>query len=57
MLSVADKWLAELLNILENTGVANETLVVIWGIMVFHSPRTAAWPHISTPVPPASTSP
>lgn len=32
MLSVADKWLAELLNILENTGVANETLVVIWGI-------------------------
>ncbi|KAF3019116.1 hypothetical protein E8E15_005123 [Penicillium rubens] len=30
-LGVADKWLAELLNILEETGVANETLVVMVG--------------------------
>ncbi|KAJ5813065.1 hypothetical protein N7447_010088 [Penicillium robsamsonii] len=30
-LGVVDKWLAELLNILEETGVANETLVVMVG--------------------------
>ncbi|KAJ6183905.1 hypothetical protein N7519_005206 [Penicillium mononematosum] len=30
-LAVADKWLAELLDILEETGVANETLVVMVG--------------------------
>lgn len=30
-LGVADKWLAELLDILEETGVANETLVVMVG--------------------------
>lgn len=30
-LGVADKWLAELLNILEETGVANETLVMMVG--------------------------
>jgi hypothetical protein len=30
-LGVADKWLAELLNVLEETGVANETLVVMVG--------------------------
>ncbi|CAI7591306.1 unnamed protein product [Penicillium viridicatum] len=44
-LGLADKWLAELLNILEETGVANKTLVVMVGDN-FHVPLVFAHPQL-----------
>ncbi|CDM31346.1 hypothetical protein DTO013E5_8 [Penicillium roqueforti] len=52
-LGVADKWLAELLDILEETGVANETLVVMVGDHGISLPENSGVtpydnPHISS---------